>query len=392
MDTARPLCFSGGIELLAPMQVQLESATLRQQMLETAARDRAQKLSTQQVERLQRAGELLRQFQDIRRSLPELSAGDVLERISPTDRGQLLQSLLLASAAQATERSLYGVAGPFLLRLGTTPQQVRAIDLPRDAGPLRSVQSTTLDGRPHLLIGAQRGLLLVEPESPEAARIYLDPELESLWATHSDGGVVMWHVDQPARPALVLRAQAIRQSLAIKEPGAAGPGNLSQIDSARFVLSLGSLIVMHNGPECSVVGDAGASVVNIIPGAWPWIITQSGRVNRLDPVSGQITLHQQRPATLTAAAALPWLGSQRLLLATELGPVDCVGEKDPLVTQYLSIHRGLRALSASEQLLAGLSPDRQRVVLWDTHETDRPRVEIPITPIVRHQVADLAFL
>src|SRR5205823_15020445 len=93
----------------------------------------------------------------------------------------------------------------------------------------------------------------------------------------------------------------------------------------------------------------------------------------------------------TAAASLPWLGTTRLLLATTDGPICCVGLDDPLVTQYASAHRGLRALAASGDVIAGLSGDRQRIVLWKSWDGRQVAGEIHIGNIARHRAADVCF-
>jgi hypothetical protein len=88
---------------------------------------------------------------------------------------------------------------------------------------------------------------------------------------------------------------------------------------------------------------------------------------------------------------LPWLGANRLLVASEEGPIYCVGLDDELVTTYLSSHRGLRALTASVDLLAGVSSDRQRVVLWNSWEGKKPLAELSVISAAKHRVGDIEF-
>src|SRR4051812_2228348 len=109
---AAKVAFACGLEVLAPYDVELESRSYQQQKLLEVERALAQKKAAGQVEQLNRAGDLLKKFQDIRASAPELSAGQILERISPSDRGSMLQSLLLASARSEAAQDLWAVAGP----------------------------------------------------------------------------------------------------------------------------------------------------------------------------------------------------------------------------------------------------------------------------------------
>src|SRR5439155_20771299 len=75
---------------------------------------------------------------------------------------------------------------------------------------------------------------------------------------------------------------------------------------------------------------------------------------------------ERRCGAITAAGVLPWMGTSRLLLASEDGPICCVGGDDPLVTQYTSPHRGFRGVAASGATVAAISPDRQRLILWNS--------------------------
>jgi hypothetical protein len=80
-----------------------------------------------------------------------------------------------------------------------------------------------------------------------------------------------------------------------------------------------------------------------------------------------------------------------LLLATDEGPVCCVGVDDSLVTQYVSPHRALKALAATNGLVAGVTGDRQRIVLWHSWDGKRPVADVHVGAQTKHRVADLCF-
>ena len=107
--------------------------------------------------------------------------------------------------------------------------------------------------------------------------------------------------------------------------------------------------------------------------------------------SRQVLDRQRRAGRVCAAGALPWLGSVRLLLVDNDGPIDCVGFDDPLITQYVSHHRAPRVITASPARIAALSSDRQRVILWETWDGRAPVAEVHVTGIARHRVADVEF-
>ncbi len=120
--------------------------------------------------------------------MPELSASRVLEQISPTDRGSMLQTLLLASARQEAGMDLWAVAGPYLVKVekmdlaaapaGGVPR-MSLTPLPPTLGPLRSVQPALIDGRRVLLVGARSGVLLVRPGDSGEPTAYGDAAIDS---------------------------------------------------------------------------------------------------------------------------------------------------------------------------------------------------------------------
>jgi hypothetical protein len=48
-------------------------------------------------------------------------------------------------------------------------------------------------------------------------------------------------------------------------------------------------------------------------------------------------------------------------------------------------------VAGSQTLVAAASPDRQRIILWNSWEGRQPAAEIFITSIARHRITDLAL-
>ena len=69
----------------------------------------------------------------------------------------------------------------------------------------------------------------------------------------------------------------------------------------------------------------------------------------------------------------------------------CVGIEDPLVTHYVSAHRGLRVICGTSDLVAGLSNDRNRLVIWNSWDGRQPAAELYPTSQTHHRLADIAF-
>ena len=117
------------------------------------------------------------------------------------------------------------------------------------------------------------------------------------------------------------------------------------------------------------------------------VVRDDGTVHTLDRTTRELLRTDRRCGRVAAVASLPWLGDVRLLLATEDGPVCCVGADDPVVTQYVSPHRGLKVVAAGGGYVAGVSGDRQRLVLWHAWDGRRPIAEVHVGAQARHRVA-----
>jgi hypothetical protein len=298
---------------------------------------------------------------------------------------------------------------------------------------LRSVQSATIDSQRVLLVGARSGFYLVRPDDLEHPEVYPDMGVESplgfsrvvfqnrdrgFAACHGEAGLVRWtyaHTNGPSQvlrperfgvspmdaakmaaavaatpPPLPNQSMVTSISVSTKTPG---PRNLQVLDDRRLLLSVGSRLLVLDGSEANEVEGASSAEVNAIiaDGRLVHAVYDDGTIATLDALSLKIVATRKRPMKVRTAGALPLLGSTRILLAGDDGPVQCVGVDDSLVTEYVSNHRGLRAIAGSADLIAGVSADRQRVVLWNTWEGRAPIGEVYLTAQIRHRIADVEF-
>jgi hypothetical protein len=409
------VAFDCGVEVLPPFTLDLASPSYQQEQVRARQQALAEKQTAEQVEHVQRAAGLLKQFQEIRSAAPELSPGRVLEQISGTDRGAVLQTLLLASAKEGMGEQLWAVAGPYLVGIdrGDVGMKPQLYPLPPDLGPLRSVQGA-VGGKRRLLIGARLGVMSVDPENTNDAKIFRDdpPTDSSLGfnrvvyrgerygyaASHGAAGVVCWGMKEGEKPVGALRADRVGVVLPTGsgsvEMQVAGPRNLQVMDEdGRMIFSAGGKLYVTDGSDVEVVGAVStAEVVGIMPDEGRMIVVhEDGTICTVDRRTKEVKCVTRGSARIKSAGSLPWLGSVRVLLAEEVGPVDCVGIDDPLVTQYQSPHRGLRTVAGSRELVAGISSDRQRVIVWNSWDGRQPVTEIYLTGMTRHRVADVDF-
>ena len=86
------------------------------------------------------------------------------------------------------------------------------------------------------------------------------------------------------------------------------------------------------------------------------------------------------------------MGDIRLLLATEDGPILCVGPDDELLTQFTSPYPGLRIAAGAANAIAAVTADRQRLILWHPWDGRKPFADLFVYGLARHRIADIAFV
>jgi len=201
-----------------------------------------------------------------------------------------------------------------------------------------------------------------------------------LFATHREVGLVTWSVDQPGPPIEVVRDSDLAHACVVGD---------------RLTYSRGSELRgrARRGAAIAPIALGPEPVVGIVPrGDGCIVVSASGEVVALGGEDDRQPHPPRRQCgRVRAAAALPWLGDARLLLATDEGPVCCVGVDDSLVTQYVSSHRGMKALAATIGIVAGVTGDRQRIVLWHSWDGTKPIAELHVGALTRHRIADVCF-
>ena len=349
VKAATSVAFASGLEVLPPYQLELVSPSLNEKRLEEFARARTEERTKGQVAHLKQAGEVLAQFQEMRRSAPEVPAGVLLERLAPQDRGSVLQTLLAGAAENSERQTLWAVAGPSLLRIDArvAPPKIETIPLPTQLGPLRSVQPATLRGKQVLLVGARSGIIAIEPNRADQAILYTDSSIQSelgfnraivcgqrLWGCHGEAGLVAWQIANPAEPETRIPVPAdlppVHSSSGSARARHTSPRNLQPIDDDYAIYSVGGAVkILYGNVPVDLPTSSSSEVIAIIPESLRLMIVRlDGTIDIFDRATRQIQTSVRGAGKTCAATALPWLGSVRLLLASDDGPIDCVGLDD----------------------------------------------------------------
>jgi len=397
---AKPVAFASGLELLPPFEVQLTSPSVERQRFETMERQLAERRAEWQAEHFQRAADLLKRFETMRAASPGLPVGRVLEAVAAGDRGPMLQTLLAASASPegAKAPELWAVGGMGLARVEPTGSKVtiEPIERGNEVGPPRSLRADDVNGEPVWVLGCRSGVLVVRMSDRKVIAAMRDDGVpsamgfsravvrgEEVIACHSEAGIVRWRTDRPQSPTTTWRPLPGEQ-----------PRNLCALNGDRLAYSSGlSVVLLHDGERTTLPADSAHPIVSLLLSDRDlFVVYADGDVARKDRVTLETHERSRYCGAVTSAALLPWVGGVRLLLATADGPVCCVGVDDSVITQYVSPLRGLKSLAATSGVVAGISADRQRVVMWNTWDGRAPFAEVNVAARTRHHVADIAFL
>jgi hypothetical protein len=247
-----------------------------------------------------------------------------------------------------------------------------------------------------LWIGCRGGVMRIDPNNPTDFQAFFDSKVASqlgfnavtesagrVWATHGEAGIVGWDLDNPREPAVAIRPEL---------PNLA-PRNLIALGDNRLVYSAGRQLFHFDGSHPRALPTSAASDVAGIFSHNDGIVAihEDGTIGVRRGKTWEEKSESRRTGRLVAAGALPWLGDVRILLATEDGPVVCIGPDDELTTQYASAYRGLRILAADQSIVAAVTPDRQRLLLWHSWDGRQPFADIHLFTQTRHRISDIAF-
>jgi hypothetical protein len=210
--------------------------------------------------------------------------------------------------------------------------------------------------------------------------------------------LVRWDREECSAPKATLRPDRflITEPTTLTDSGSthtAGPRNLQVVNDNALIFSAANMLFLTDLEGAHVLPtESPSEIVSIIPDEGRVIVIhEDGTLYALDPISRSIGSLTRRGTRIRSAGILPWLGSTRLLLAGDDGPVNCIGFEDQLVSEYQSIHRGMKVITGSSDLVAGVSSDRQRLILWNSWDGRQPLTEVYLTGLTRHRIADVAF-
>lgn len=417
--------YLSGLELLEPIRLEAASPAYLARVAEEAHRraldeETARIAAAREAEAARRAAELQRAAELLRLAKeagtePDESARRAAESRAESGAGSAAESGVESgggggAAAYAEEPAgvVWCVVGNALLKLGAGGQgSPESRDIPAELGPLRSV-SVIGDA---VYIGARDGLWLVgetltpfrdEPMATQHGFSETCQMGDILWSLHRQRGLVWWNLrgermgcirpaaaaasSRTALPTMVASgivrangsANGLSEGLTAIAPGRRAGSVLVVGDHVQEITADGQRLVGGGMPSrCLAVAEMDHRVAAVgEDGVIRWYegpgLTFAGEVRLGEPVvAGGVWRTRLGP---------------RLLAGMESGTVAVVDERGQEIRRLGSTHRGLKAITGNGSTIAGVSPDRMRVVLWSG---DAVR-ELSVGSVARGRVADVA--
>jgi hypothetical protein len=390
------VAFACGMEIIPPLQLTVTSPTLDREKQLQRTRQRQEEVAKLQQEALGRASELAKQVEALKSQGGSLGA--ILAQTAQVDRGDLLRAAFMTCADSPA--TLLAAAGAFVIFIDATKPAPEPASVSVGAlGALRSLQRHELDGQSIVCAGARGGVCFVDPSQRRVTAQYPSGELNSefgfnatailrgkrqLLATHAAVGLCVWNIDAPLdEPVATLRASD-------QSPGCRC---VTALDDRRAVLATGgSLVCFEDDKLGSTIGE-GATIVaiGVLDAARFAVVREDGQIDIHDVSTLERIARLRRGSRISSAAAIDVLGTTRLLIVSDEGPVQCVSTDDEVASSMGSAMSGFRDVAASNGRVAAVSSDRQRVVIWNAWEPGKPLAEVHISGVVRHRVADVCF-
>ncbi len=377
------------------------TAALRRQRLEADAQLRSASVEAKRAH--------LSQLQDVlskARALAERNDGvgvaSLLQTFSASERGELYLALAASNESTVRTEAILVVAGDELLWLDPSKlvEPVRRLPLDSPVGGLRSVRVAQAGDRRTILVGASRGIHVVDIgegprdtyacEESTAVRGGFNAASiigERLFATHSEIGLVSWRIGAPEDQELCL---------ADLTEGASTVRDVQSEDSGRLWFSVDDRLIGwrpdSDEPPCTIHAPDVIATSTICDG---FVIAGlgDGRVVRW-PLMDLTAMETIRGPSRNKVRSICWMsggGVPRLLIADGRSHLDM----QVLGDAHYGVYRCAQAVRwgfGADDCIVGVNANRDQVFVWRLHAPDEPAETVSIGRLCGHSIQDVALL
>ncbi len=377
------------------------TAAQHQRRVEADARVRSAAVDAT-VARLSKLEDVLEQARDLARRHDGVAVADLIRTFDSAQRGELYHALVATHEDIVQTEAILVAAGEELLRFAPQSPESPACRTTFDTplGGLRSVRRTGHGTDPAILVGAARGVHLLDADgacrtsytcdAAENARGGFNAATLSgrhVYATHSEIGLVRWPIDDPARH---------ERCLVDLTDGARSVRDVQIDENGRLWLSVDDRIVGwspddEGPPEVIRAPDRLTSTVvcdgSVMAG------TADGRVLRW-PLFDLAAPETIRGPSRNRVRSIAWVaggGIPRLLIADGRPQLDLQVLGDAFSGAYRARHAVRWGLAADDRIV-GVDATRDKLLIWRIERPEEPAATVSIGRVCGHSIQDAALL
>ena len=341
-----------------------------------------------QIEELERSREIAARFADLQAANPGMLPGELLAILDPAHRDATLAGVLRGAAPRP--QRLWIASGNHLVATVVDqtgqPSIAHLIEAP-ELGPLRSIRPIAWQGQTRLAVGCRAGVILMDPESPGDRTVFrsaaqtdrgfnaVATDGRRVFSCHGELGLIAWSVED---------ARELH-----RWPAEAALGVLV-IDDGAILLAERRRVRTLRGDELHLLLEFDADLISLVAdNSTCYALLGDGQVIAF----GRSTPTRRRPWPATVTAGGGWASpiGFRLLRATGSTGVESFGFDDAILQHFACPAAAMRAVGGAGTTVAAVSPDRQRLVVWNAWNPAQPAGEISVTAATHHRIADIAF-
>lgn len=409
----KPVGFASGLALGPDPRVTFSSpvyaearrteatASLRRQRLEADAALRSAAVEVKKSH-LSQLEDVLAKARELADRNDGVGLAALIKTFDPSQRGDLYQAVAAPGADARRTEAVLIVAGDELLWLdpAALDKAVRRQDLSSSIGPLRSVRVRCDGDRRTILVGAARGVHVVDADGgPHDTYPYENGATvrggfnaaaiagDRLFATHSEIGLVAWRIGRPddQETCLIDLTDGAR---AVRDVQLDGDG--------RLWFSVDRRVVGWDPDtdEPPTVADVSGEVTALSVGdGYMAAGLADGRVLRW-PAFDFDAAEQVRPpgrSRIRSVACMAGGGIPRLLVADGSPHLDLQVVGDAYRGEYRA-GTAVRWGFAADDIIVGVDDNRDRLLTWSINTPHEPAATVSIGRLCGHTIQDVALL
>lgn len=409
----KPVGFASGLALGLDPRVSFDSVAYAASCRELEAEEQRRKrreadgqlraaAAKARQEHLAELGTLLEQVKRMAGENPDLAAADLIKTFDPAQRGTLYEGLVALHQPTRRTEAILVIAGDEMIWLDPNhlSRPTRRQGLASDIGPLRSVRLACHEGKPVLLVGARRGVHMVDHDTGLRQTYALDTEAEPrggvnaavivgehLYATHSEVGLVRWELAKP---------DSQKQCLADVTGGATAVRDVQLDDAGGLWFSVDHKVVGWS-PDTEappmLLPVPTAITALLVADGFIHAGLDNGRIVRW-VVGDPAEMETLRSPTGNAVCSLDWIaggGIPRLLISDGRPHLDLQVVDDAYLGEYRSEDK-LRWGFATEDWIVGVNDRRDQLLTWRLDSPKRPAASVSVGRLCGRSIQDVALL